>query len=357
MEWVRTLSRSAALDLVRCRDGEAKLAQTVDLCGDAEPWEAALRRSSAGTVVLGVPSDVGVRANFGRPGCAALWSAARTQLLSMQDNGSLRGESLLVLGEIVADDLMREAAALDPDRAADLRSLRALVSRVDERVARVAADILAAGKRLVAVGGGHENAYGLLKALSLDSRRAVSCINIDAHADLRGDEGRHSGNAFSTAWREGLLGRYIVLGLQEPFVNDEMWRLLEEERGLRAVTLESLRQRSTSASKPRREGSRAWPHAPHLAACEQAVAFVKKRPLALEMDLDAITGVPASAATPAGLSPEEAREMLCFLAARRAVRTFHVCEGSPGDGDSRGVGKLAALMIADVVKASMARGR
>ncbi|MCE9618685.1 MAG: formimidoylglutamase [Planctomycetes bacterium] len=346
-ELIRKLTRSDAVELVRRRAGEKKLAETVDLCGDAEPWREALARSSAPVAVLGIPSDIGVRANFGKIGSASLWSAARRQFLAMQDNATLRGDSILLLGELIVDDLMREAAKLDPGAEADLHALRAHVAKVDERVAEASTDILKSGKLLIAVGGGHENAYGLIKGLSQAAGEPAGCINIDAHADLRSDEGRHSGNSFSAALRDKFLERYFVLGLQEPFINNEMWERLQEEPALRAVTLETIRTRGHFRKN--------FVVAPHLGASEEAVKFVKKRPLALEMDLDAITGVPASAATPAGLAVEEAREMLRHIARRRRVGTFHVCEGIPGESDAQGVGRLAALMMADVAKISIAR--
>lgn len=354
-EFVRTLTQSEALELIRQRQGEQKLAQSADFCASGESWQAALARTKAAVVVLGIPSDIGVRANFGKPGCATLWAAARAKFLSMQDNAALRGESLLVLGEIAVEDVMCKAATLDATRAADLAALHALVCEVDDRVAAVAQKIVKSGKLLVAVGGGHENAFGIIKGLSQATSRGVSCINIDAHADLRQDVGRHSGNAFSAARREKFLERYCVVGLQEPFVNDAMWEQLCNEKDLRAITLESMRTRLMRVSALPRKFPRVWVHAAHLAACEEAAKYLKKPPLALEMDLDAITGVAASAPTTAGLAVEEVREMLRYIGARRDVSTFHICEGIADETDSRGVGALTALLMSDVIKTVLAR--
>ena len=346
-ELVHPLTQSVALSQIRQRDGEQKLAQTADFCASGESWKAALARTKAAVVVLGIPSDIGVRANFGKPGCATLWAAARAKFLAMQDNAALRGESLLVLGEIAVEDVMRKAGMLDATRAVDLAALHALVCEVDERVAAVVQEIVKSGKLLVAVGGGHENAFGIMKGLSKATLRAVSCINIDAHADLRQDAGRNSGNAFSAARREKFLERYCVVGLQEPFVNDAMWEQLCNEKDLRAITLEKLLGLFPFG--------RWLPHAPHIAAMEEAAKFAKKRPLALEMDLDAITGVAASAPTTAGLAVEEVREMLRYIGARRDVSTFHICEGIADETDSQGVGALTALLMSDVIKTVLTR--
>ncbi len=354
-ELVHTMAQTNALAQIRQRQGEHKLAQTADFCGVGESWQAALARTKARVVVLGIASDIGVRANFGKPGCAGLWAAAGLKFLSMQDNSALRGESLLVLGDIVVDDVMRQAASLDAARASDLAMLHQLVRVVDDRVAAVVREVVGSGKLLVAIGGGHENAFGILKGLSQATAHSVSCINIDAHADLRLDQERHSGNAFSAARREKFLQRYCVVGLQEPFVNDAMFEQLQHEEGLHAVSLEKIRTHMMNPKSLLEKHKIGWSHARHIAAMEEAAKFVKKRPLALEMDLDAITGVAASAPTKAGLAVEEVREMLCYIAARRDVSTFHICEGIADETDSQGVGALTALLMSDVIKTVLAR--
>ena len=75
---VHPLTQYVALSQIRQRDGEQKLAQTADFCSSGESWQAALARTKAAVVVVGIPSDIGVRSNFGKPGCANLWAAAVT---------------------------------------------------------------------------------------------------------------------------------------------------------------------------------------------------------------------------------------------------------------------------------------
>ena len=53
-EFVRTLTQSEALELIRQRQGEQKLAQSADFCGSGESWQAALGRTKTAVVVLGV---------------------------------------------------------------------------------------------------------------------------------------------------------------------------------------------------------------------------------------------------------------------------------------------------------------
>ena len=63
----------------------------------------------------------------------------------------------------------------------------------------------------------------------------------------------------------------------------------------------------------------------------------------------------ASAASPSGLSADQARACVCRLAARMDARALHLCEGIPGDADASGAGKLAALLACDFIKAVRSR--
>ena len=74
---------------------------------------------------------------------------------------------------------------------------------------------LQAGLEPVVIGGGHNNAFGLLRALSTFHHAGVAAVNLDPHCDFRPLEGRHSGNSFSYAASQGYLNRYHILGLHE----------------------------------------------------------------------------------------------------------------------------------------------
>ena len=58
---------------------------------------------------MGVPEDIGVRANLGRAGARGGWAAFLPAFATMQSNASLRGEDIAVLGHIAVDDLMERA--------------------------------------------------------------------------------------------------------------------------------------------------------------------------------------------------------------------------------------------------------
>ncbi|MDF2436594.1 MAG: arginase family hydrolase, arginase/agmainase/formiminoglutamate hydrolase [Bacteroidota bacterium] len=200
--------------LTRKRSGETKLGENVKTINDLSE----LKNTSSKFVLLGLPEDIGVRANFGRGGAHTAWQPALTNILNIQSNDFFKGDELLVLGHIDFDDLMKQS------ENADVKQLRELTSKVDERVTETVRTIIAAGKIPVIIGGGHNNSYGNIKgaALGLKDRGSInkaeiSVINSDAHTDFRAMEGRHSGNGFSYAFAEGFLSKYAVVGLHENY--------------------------------------------------------------------------------------------------------------------------------------------
>ena len=58
---------------------------------------------------MGVPEDIGVRANLGRAGARDGWAAFLPAFAAMQSNASLRGEDVVLLGHVAVDDLMERA--------------------------------------------------------------------------------------------------------------------------------------------------------------------------------------------------------------------------------------------------------
>jgi len=340
--FLRAITAESVRSMTPRREGERKLGETIrTLPPDAGLAEGLRALPEAGFAVLLVPEDIGVRANFGRAGAAALPQAALRRLLAMQDNPSLRGERLVVAGEVAVQDLVQQAVGLDASRPADLARLHALVIEVDARVEAATAAIVSAGRTAIVFGGGHENAYGVLAGVRRATGAAPACVNLDAHADLRADAGRHSGNPFSKALEAGHLSRYAAIGLHERHLNEHMWSLLARDERLLGVTLESLLRGESTLEQ----------------ACDRAAAHAGTGPVTIEVDLDAVAGMPASAPTPSGLDAQELRRCVMRLAGRLDARALHLCEAIPGDGDALGAGKLAALVACDFVAARMGAAR
>lgn len=120
------------------------------------------KKAGARYALLGIPEDIGPRANGGRGGCRGAWSAFLSHFLNQQSNYFLSGENLLVVGCIPCDDLCADAEHI-PENTEAQEYWRALCSRLDERVYPVIAALVAYGYIPIVIGGGHNNAYPIIK--------------------------------------------------------------------------------------------------------------------------------------------------------------------------------------------------
>jgi len=170
----------------------------------------------------------------------------------------------------------------------------------------------------------------------------MGCVNVDLHADLRPCEGRHSGNPFSYARADGHLGRYAIAGMGEAWATQEIIHAIEQDAEIAAFTFESMLR---SGSTP-------------MDVAKQAADHVSAGPATLELDLDAVAQVPASAAAASGFSASDFRAMATMLARTLNPHAVHVAEGAPGKGPwpAEMLGKFAAELVRDLATAVVARG-
>lgn len=295
---------------VKSRPGESRIGQSM-LAPQA--WDTLLSALSSDTIVLvGVPESIGPRANLGQGGAEAGFSAFLAQFLNMQETGRLPLHSLCLGGEVDCTDLMAQAAKLDASQPEELAQLRALCAEVDTRVESVLTPLFQTGARVILIGGGHNNAYPLLKSLASASERSVGAVNLDPHSDFRPQEGRHSGNGFSYAHAEGVLQHYQVVTLHEAKNSKATLDQLEAAGG-RYISMHQLLD--SRMDKVMSEVVR------------QALEW--DVPLGIELDIDAITGAPASAYNYAGVTLPEAQTFVQRLGMLPQARYLHLAEAAP----------------------------
>ncbi len=152
-------------------------------------------------VILGFPSDEGVRRNGGRAGAAAGPTAIRSALYRLTPDARLRAFGNLLERTRDLGDL-----EVSGDVESDQQQLGDTIGPHIER-----------GSLVIVLGGGHETSYGHFLGY-VGAGRKVEILNWDAHADVRelfGGKG-HSGSPFRQAveHRSGACRRYSVAGLQ-----------------------------------------------------------------------------------------------------------------------------------------------
>lgn len=324
-------SRQYLDTLVVKRQGEVKLGEKV-LTLEKENWEQELHDSTAKFAVLGIPEDIGVRANYGVGGTQTLWEPALKALLNIQHTQLMHGEDMIILGAFDFVNKMAESEKMS------IEELREMVGFVDDTVRQLIEKIAKAGKIPIVIGGGHNNAYPILKGISKVIDGPLNCINLDAHSDFRAMEGRHSGNGFRYAHRGGYLEKYAVVGLHENYNAQDIIEELVDDPDLCFSYYEDIFIREKINFHK---------------SVKMAVAHTAGRPTGIELDLDCIENTLSSAVTPSGISALHARQYVTWCGEMHPAY-LHITEGAIQLQDGRqnmSTAKLVAYLISDFVKA------
>lgn len=353
MNFIKTFSSKEIASVTRKRSSETKWGEKVRFIENSSLIEEELQKSTAKFVLLGLPEDIGVKANYGRGGTHTAWKPALESILNLQSNQFLSGEEMLVLGEVDFSDLMKKAETIDAKHKYGIEHLRKLVEFIDARVIDAVRLIAGAGKIPIIIGGGHNNAYGNIKGTNEGLRlcqkqkcTGINVINCDPHTDFRTREGRHSGNGFSYAFEENLLHKYSVFAAHEQYnTNQVLEQFAKHNEYLHLNTYEDIFVRENKTFSE---------------ALNDCIEFVHERPCGVELDLDAITNVPSSAKTSSGISPLQARQYVYQAANKLNACYLHIAEGAPVlahiKADNK-TGKLIAYLVCDFMKGVLDRSK
>ena len=323
------------------RSGEIKFGEKmITVPKDAVPLEF-LKTCDAKYVLFGIPEDIGVRANYGRPGAASAWDSAIKSIANIQHNRFCKGSQIIVLGQLNVCDEMKEVEHLDFNDIDDRSKLSQLVEKIDKDVSHIIFNIVKLGKTPIIIGGGHNNSYGNIKGTALAKGKSINAINFDAHSDFRILEGRHSGNGFSYAYEEGFLKKYFIFGLHENYTSKSVLDIIKK--------IEDRVQYNTYDSVNIRKEKDFYQEMIH------AIEFVSTDPFGIEIDLDAIPNIASSAMTLSGFSVEELRQFVSFFGQNKNAAYIHICEGAPDLGEDKNnhlIGKLIGHLVTDFIKAN-----
>ena len=323
------------------RSGEIKFGEKmITVPKDAVPLEF-LKTCDAKYVLFGIPEDIGVRANYGRPGAASAWDSAIKSIANIQHNRFCKGSQIIVLGQLNVCDEMKDVEHLDFNDIDDRSKLSQLVEKIDKDVSHIIFNIVKLGKTPIIIGGGHNNSYGNIKGTALAKGKSINAINFDAHSDFRILEGRHSGNGFSYAYEEGFLKKYFIFGLHENYTSKSVLDIIKK--------IEDRVQYNTYDSVNIRKEKDFYQEMIH------ANEFVSTDPFGIEIDLDAIPNIASSAMTLSGFSVEELRQFVSFFGQNKNAAYIHICEGAPDLGEDKNnhlIGKLIGHLVTDFIKAN-----
>jgi len=312
------------------REGETKFGEKVGFIENLEQ----LKNSNAKYVLFGIPEDIGVRANLGKPGASHAWKTCLKSLLNVQANQYTNPENLILLGEVDCLKLMAKAANIDEADPNYLPKLGDLVQSLDGVVSELVKRIILAGKIPIIIGGGHNNAYGNIKGTSQALRKPVNILNIDAHTDLRKLEHRHSGNGFSYARKELFMAKYRVFGLHQNYTPEYIF----EE--MIASPKDQYRLFEHLMLLPSQEIIKAF---------REELEIVSNDDFGLELDCDAIREFPSSAKSPSGFSFNMVRNFIKIASEEKNIHYLHICEALPQENQNFDVGKAISYFITDFI--------
>ncbi len=345
MKHFKFYSKEDILSLTKVRRFETKMGERLQYLKPGEEWPEVIQQSSAKYVILGIPEDFGVKANYGIGGTDTAWLSFLSAFLNTQSNDYLPGDNILLLGHFDFGDvkfLIENNAYNDEEK---VNAYRHAIHIIDEEVENLVKVIASAKKIPVIIGGGHNNAYPIIKGVAKGLHKAeliplsqINCINLDAHTDYNVADGRHSGNGFRYAEEDGYLGKYCMIGLHENYITQNVLMDIHNNPFLDYISYEDIfiRERKN-----------------FIQAVAHATGFTEDGYTGIELDLDCVENVLSSASTPSGITPLLARKYVTFAAQDAKVAYLHVCEGATQLADGRkdaSTGKLISYLVSDFIK-------
>lgn len=299
------------------RAGEQRIGQQLQLLprGDTNDALVKLRDNGVQFVLLGVPEDIGPRANLGRGGADRGWDAFLTSFLNLQHNQYIDTSKIALLGHVLCDDLQKLSQNLTSDNLDELAQIRQHVATLDQRVEAICHTIAQHRLIPIVIGGGHNNALPIISGISRATQDSLAAVNLDPHTDFRALEGRHSGNGFSYAAKAGSLSHYFSLGLHQLKNSQANLDYLAQFKFPHISYQQIIVERSISFEE----------------AIVQAVEYLESsnKPVGIELDLDSISFMPASAYTNAGFTLADALYYVHRIANIEQCCYLHLAEGAP----------------------------
>lgn len=343
---LKIYSKQDVLSLTRIRRFETKLGERLLVIHDSSQLETSIRESSAKYVLFGIPEDLGAKGNYGIGGTDSLWIPFLQSFLNIQSNDFLDGNEILLIGHFDFGDIQYLIDTTARGHEEKVEAYRHAVNTIDEEVEYLAKMITETKKIPIVIGGGHNNSYPLIKGAAKGWHKAgvlplaqINCINLDAHADYRPMEGRHSGNAFRYAEEDGYLAKYCVIGLHENYIPQNVWIDMVNNPFIDCITYEDIFVHDKRT---------------FMQAVAHATGFTEDTYCGIDVDIDCIEHTLSSAMTPVGLLPSHARQYVSFAAQDSKPAYFYVCEGATRLNDGRTdptSGKLISYLVSDFVKA------
>lgn len=263
---------------------------------------------------IGFECEEGVRRNKGRLGAALAPNKIRQFLSSLPYN---LDKKPIDIGNVVC-----EGEALE---------------KAQEELGQHISKLYNSSCTPIILGGGHETLYGhyLGARGHIGPDASLGIINIDAHFDMRKDPLSSSGTMFRQILEQDTNAGYLCIGIQE-FGNTEALFQTADKLGCTYIYEEDVAAND------------------FLQTFEKIDQFAAQHDfLILTLCTDSIISYAApgvSAPSPFGLDPKTVKTLLRYIAAKNNLLSFDISEVNPLYDEGDRTVRLAAYLIAEVMR-------
>jgi formiminoglutamase len=309
--------------------------------------ETCVQASPARYVIFGISEDLGVKANLGVGGTDSIWKPFLSYFVKIQSGDFLDGEEILLLGNFDFSDIGNLIKSNALNQEEEVAASRHAVNLIDEEVETLVKLITSNKKSPIAIGGGQNNAFPLIKGSAKGLYKAgllplaqINFVNLDGQTDYRPMEGRHSGNSFRYADEDGYLQKYIVVGVHENDFPQNVWIDIVNNPFVDFITYEDIFIHEKRS---------------FIQAVEDAAEFTQDNYTGIELDLNIIKNLLSADIYPTGISSLHARQYVNYLAKNSQVAYLNISEGTTEMEIGRtntATGKLAGYLVPTLLKRS-----
>ena len=129
--------------LLKKRPDESKFGEHIKtLTNSSSNIYEELKSLDVAYVILGLPEDVGVFANYGNTGTSGAWEASIKVLLNIQNNAFTHANKVLILGQLNFKTMLHKLSKLNQIKTKDIDKARKLVSKIDIEVSNIIYQII-----------------------------------------------------------------------------------------------------------------------------------------------------------------------------------------------------------------------
>ncbi|HET9136183.1 MAG TPA: formimidoylglutamase [Candidatus Kapabacteria bacterium] len=284
--------------------------------------------TSGDIVIIGIPTDEGIRRNGGREGAAQAPDEIRKYLRK------LTPVSVVVTSE---DGVVSTTTRSVSKQIFDHGNITgSSLEDVHQQATEVVREYISRGCFVISLGGGHDITYAAVSGVHKALKEQLGLINIDAHLDVREKKNgqHHSGSSFRLLIEDGCVDstEFTEFGIQSNSVAQDHINWVHDQGGDISF-YEEIKAYSVDGM---------FTEAIHQTTGKWYLSF----------DIDSIRSADApgcSAPSPIGFTSEEAIMICTVAAASKDLVAMDIVEVSPPfDRDGR-TSRLAAKMIAAVI--------